>query len=111
MLEDGVEFLEGYIDDLLNEKQKLPKSYDLWEEFEGVSLYSISSIYAAFSAMVSMMPTFKEVSTRSLMSGLFLMTPFGNTKRALIKSLELFSSKKLSLSAILFITISRSSSL
>ena len=60
MLEDGVEFLEGYIDDLLNEKQKLPKSYDLWEEFEGVSLYSISSIYAAFSAMVSIYNVLKE---------------------------------------------------
>lgn len=60
MLEDGIEFLEGYIDDLLNEKNKFAKSYDLWEEFEGVSLYSISSIYAAFSSMVSIYNVLKE---------------------------------------------------
>ena len=60
MLEDGISFLEEYIDDLLSNKNNFQKSYDLWEEFEGVSLYSISSIYAAFSSMLSIYKILKE---------------------------------------------------
>lgn len=52
MLENGIIYLEKYIDDLLNKKGKFALSYDLWEEFEGVSLYSISAIFAAFSSML-----------------------------------------------------------
>ena len=52
MLEDAVSFLVEYIDDTINEKNKLKKSYDLWEEFEGTTLYSMSAVYAALSAMV-----------------------------------------------------------
>lgn len=33
------------------ERNKLPVSYDLWEMHEGVHLYSLSAIYAAFEAM------------------------------------------------------------
>ena len=52
MLENATIFLEKYIDDLLENKGKFRLSYDLWEEFEGVSLYSISSIFAAFNSML-----------------------------------------------------------
>lgn len=34
------------------ERNKLPLSYDLWEMEEGVHLYSLASIYAAFKAML-----------------------------------------------------------
>lgn len=52
MLENATIFLEKYIDDLLNKKGQFRLSYDLWEEFEGVSLYSISAVFGAFSAML-----------------------------------------------------------
>ncbi len=51
MYENAITFLIKYVDDLLSEERKMPLSYDLWEEFEGVSLYSISAIYAAFKSM------------------------------------------------------------
>ncbi len=35
------------------ERNKLPDSYDLWEMEEGVHLYSLASIYAAFQAMLN----------------------------------------------------------
>ncbi len=54
MLEKAINFLEEYINNILENKNNLPLSYDIWEEFEGVSLYSLSSIYAAFSSMLSM---------------------------------------------------------
>ena len=52
ILENATIFLEKYIDDLLENKGKFRLSYDLWEEFEGISLYSISSIFAAFNSML-----------------------------------------------------------
>ena len=51
MYENAITFLQNYIDNLFENKETMPKSYDLWEEFEGVSLYSISAIYAAFKSM------------------------------------------------------------
>lgn len=53
MLENGTIYLEKYIEDLLNKTGKFRLSYDLWEEFEGVSLYSISAIFGAFNAMLA----------------------------------------------------------
>ena len=52
MCENAIAFLETYLDDLLGGKGKFQLSYDLWEEFEGTTLYSISSIFAAFSSMI-----------------------------------------------------------
>lgn len=51
MCENGLGFLEKYVDDVLENKNEMPKSYDLWEEYEGVSLYSMSAIFAAYDAM------------------------------------------------------------
>ena len=51
MCEKAINFLEKYIDDLFEEKGKFQLSYDLWEEYEGITLYSISAIYAAFMSM------------------------------------------------------------
>lgn len=53
MLENGTIYLEKYIEDLLNKTGKFRLSYDLWEEFEGVSLYSISAIFGAFTSMLA----------------------------------------------------------
>lgn len=51
MLERATNFLKKYINDILGENRFF-KSYDLWEEFEGISLYSLSSIYSAFKIMI-----------------------------------------------------------
>lgn len=61
MFEKAIGFLKIYIDDLLQEKENLQPSYDLWEEFEGTSLYSISAIFAAFSAMIKIYFEVKEM--------------------------------------------------
>ena len=61
MCENAVVFLEKYIDDLLEEKNEFQLSYDLWEEFEGVSLYSISSIFGAFNSMLNIYDEVKEL--------------------------------------------------
>lgn len=52
MFERAIIFLEKYIDDILQDINQMQKSYDLWEEFEGISLYSISAIYGAFNSMI-----------------------------------------------------------
>ncbi|MFR7545478.1 MAG: glycoside hydrolase family 15 protein [Clostridia bacterium] len=68
MCENAMEFLKNYIDNLLNDKRMEENlqtkysyldrsqiykhvSYDLWEMNEGIHLYSLSAIYAAFDAM------------------------------------------------------------
>ena len=60
MLETAIKFLKEYIDDILDEKFQMQKSYDLWEEFEGYSLYSISAIYGAFSSMIKIYSEVKK---------------------------------------------------
>ena len=52
MCEKAVDFLKRYIKDIFESTQKYHVSYDLWEMCEGVHLYSLSSIYAAFEAML-----------------------------------------------------------
>lgn len=71
MCDKAVRFLERYMDNILGTKdksdivkkeieetyhtenrEKLPLSYDLWEMNEGVHLYSLASINAAYNAML-----------------------------------------------------------
>ena len=78
MCENAIKFLFIYMDNILdihddsdivkNEIEKtyhtenrnvLPISYDLWEMNEGVHLYSLSSIYAAFNSMLKIYDFFK----------------------------------------------------
>ncbi len=51
MFESATEFLLDYTEDLLSGKCEKQLSYDLWEEYEGYSLYSLSCVYAAFTTM------------------------------------------------------------
>lgn len=83
MCDKAVRFLERYMDNILGTKdesdvvkkeieetyhtedrEKLPLSYDLWEMNEGVHLYSIASINAAYNAMLKIYeiiePEYKE---------------------------------------------------
>ena len=61
MCENAIIFLEKYVDDILNETFKFQKSYDLWEEHEGISLYSLASIFAAFSSMLKIYDEVKDM--------------------------------------------------
>ena len=57
MNEKAVKFLQQYIDYICEEKSSgkeiftKNESYDLWEMNEGIHLYSLSAIYAAFNVM------------------------------------------------------------
>ena len=61
MLEHACNYLEKYVEDLLEGGNKFKLSYDLWEEFEGVSLYSVSAIFAAFRAMTKIYGVVKDL--------------------------------------------------
>ena len=61
MCENAIRFLEKYLDDVLNEKGKMQLSYDLWEEHEGVSLYSMSAIFGAYNTMIEINNEVKEL--------------------------------------------------
>ena len=52
MCEKAVDFLKRYVRDLLEGTGKYQLSYDIWEENEGVHLYSLAAIFAAFSSMI-----------------------------------------------------------
>ena len=52
MLEKASKYLQKYIDNVLNDVEPEKISYDLWEMHEGISLYSLSAIFAGFEAMI-----------------------------------------------------------
>lgn len=65
MCEKAINFLEKYIEDILSDKKEMHISYDIWEMNEGIHLYSISSIYAAFEAMINIYEVLKEEFTKN----------------------------------------------
>ena len=54
MCEKAVNYLLKYIDDIESETSKMQESYDIWENFEGIHTYSLSSIFAALECLISM---------------------------------------------------------
>lgn len=52
MLEKASKFLQGYVKKIINNEKIEKVSYDLWEMHEGISLYSLSCIFASFEAMI-----------------------------------------------------------
>ena len=64
MCEKAVVFLKKYVEDLFNER-KMHLSYDLWEMHEGIHLYSLSSIFAAFDVMIKIYEDLKESFTKN----------------------------------------------
>lgn len=52
MCENAMEYLEKYLVDVFEKKFEFQKSYDLWEEYEGLSLYSMSAIFGAYDSML-----------------------------------------------------------
>ena len=61
MCENAVIFLEKYVSDILDKKFAFQKSYDLWEEYEGISLYSIATIFGAYNAAIEMFTDAKKL--------------------------------------------------
>ena len=53
MCEKAIDFLKRYVRDLFDQTGIYHVSYDLWEMYEGVHLYSLSAIFAAFQAMIN----------------------------------------------------------
>ena len=51
MCEKAIKFLKKYIRDIIDKTEIYHVSYDLWEMYEGVHLYSLASIFAAFESM------------------------------------------------------------
>ncbi|MCI8620809.1 MAG: hypothetical protein HFJ50_03170 [Clostridia bacterium] len=60
MLKKAVKFLDSYLNDIKKEEQKMHVSYDLWEMHEGISTYSMASIYSSFSAMLKIYEELEE---------------------------------------------------
>lgn len=52
MMEKASKFLQSYVEDVIKEKNQMHVSYDLWEMCEGIHLYSMASIFAAFDVML-----------------------------------------------------------
>ncbi len=52
MCEKAVEFLTKYIQDIKLEQPTMQKSYDLWEENEGIHTYSLAAIFAALDSLI-----------------------------------------------------------
>ncbi len=60
MLEKASSFLQKYIEDIFTNSKKYKLSYDLWEMNEGIHLYSMASIFAAFECILKIYETVKE---------------------------------------------------
>lgn len=65
MCEKAITFLKKYVEDVFQETNKCGISYDLWEEYEGVNLYAISSIFASFNTMIKIYEELKEEFTKN----------------------------------------------
>lgn len=53
MCEKASSFLQKYVKDIIENKEEMPLSYDLWENFESIHTYSLASIFSAFNDMKS----------------------------------------------------------
>ena len=72
---------EKYIDDILQNINQMGESYDLWEMFEGISLYSISSIYGAFKAMINIYLEVKDLYQDDVSKFEFISKQIENLKQ------------------------------
>lgn len=61
MCENAINYLQKYVDDVTHEKGKFLPSYDLWEEFEGISLYSMASIFGGYNSMLKIYKNVKPL--------------------------------------------------
>ena len=52
MSENAIKYLKKYVQNVLDGKEEEYKSYDLWEENEGIHTYSLATIFSSFDAMI-----------------------------------------------------------
>ena len=52
MCENATKYLKKYVQNVLDEKEEEYKSYDLWEENEGIHSYSLAAIFSSFDIML-----------------------------------------------------------
>jgi len=52
MCENATKYLKKYVQNILDGKEEEYKSYDLWEENEGIHTYSLAAIFASFEKMI-----------------------------------------------------------
>lgn len=68
MCENAIKYLKKYIQNVLEEKEEEYKSYDLWEENEGIHTYSLAAIFSSFEMMLKIYeiikPEFAEKKLR-----------------------------------------------
>ena len=64
MCENAIKYLKKYIQNILENKEEEYKSYDLWEENEGIHTYSLATIFSSFDVMIKiyniLKPEFEE---------------------------------------------------
>ncbi len=65
MVEKATKFLKKYLEDVITGKNEMHVSYDIWEMYEGVHLYSMASIYSSFNAMIKIYEELKEEFTKN----------------------------------------------
>ena len=100
MCEKAVKFLCTYMDNILGtkdqsdivkneieatyhteERNKLPDSYDLWEESEGIHLYSLACIYSAFDAITEIHSVLKQEYEQNNRLKVEAMNKLGNATK------------------------------
>lgn len=52
MCENAIKYLKRYVSNILEDKEETYKSYDLWEENEGIHTYSLAAIFSSFETMI-----------------------------------------------------------
>lgn len=65
MVEKATKFLKKYLEDVITGKNEMHVSYDIWEMYEGVHLYSMASIYSSFNSMIKIYEELKEEFTKN----------------------------------------------
>lgn len=96
MINKAVDYLKLYVDDVLSKEGKFHKSYDLWEEYEGITCYGLSSIYSALKSAIKLNIVLaisgkenKELDKYCLKLKQFILeTFFDENKKTLVRNLE-----------------------
>ncbi len=63
MCEKAIKYLKKYIQNVLDNKEEEYKSYDIWEENEGIHTYSLAAIFSSFETMIKIYETIKPQLT------------------------------------------------
>ncbi len=65
MCEKATKYIEKYIEDILQNKNNMQLSYDIWEECESIHTYSLAAIFAALNCMLDIYNLVKPLYTEN----------------------------------------------